>query len=89
MKKIKDDNRITVRLSKEAYIRCQEAKQAGYSTTDFVIQAILKAPAMDKTSNRELLKHFCQMQILIQGMKESELKKELRGELNEVCQFLK
>lgn len=89
MKKIKDDNRITVRLSKEAYARCQEAKRAGYSTTDFVMQSILKAPVMDKTSNREVLKHFCQIQILIQGMKENSLKKELREELNEVCQFLK
>lgn len=88
----KTENRITVRLSQEAYEKCQEAKQLGYSTTDFVTQAILGVQSTkisDQTKRREVLKHFCQAQIIVQNVKDSTLKKELREELDTICQFLK
>lgn len=80
---------VSVRLSKDAWRKCEEAMMNGYSRTEFIDQAIRGIPYYDKATERELLPHFCSIAESIGLIKGNvELKEELREELETVCQYL-
>ena len=80
---------ISVRLSTEAMKKCNEALSQGYSMSAYVEQSILKNQVQNKSIQREVLKHFCQIESILATMKDGTTKENIRAELNEVCQILK
>ena len=86
---MKKSKPISIRLSTEALLKCNEAEQSGYSRTDFINHAILNVPIHNKVTGKELLPYFCEMQSIVEKMKNGSTKERLREELESVCQLLR
>ena len=81
---------ISVRLSDEAMNKCEQAQRRGYSRTKFIDQAIRGIPYYDRDYAQKLLPYFCAIAESISQIRGNEyIKKTMRKELDEVCQFLK
>lgn len=81
---------ISVRLSDEAMNRCGQAQKKGYSRTEFIDQAIRGIPYYNRDYAQKLLPHFCAIAESISQIRGNEyVKKMMRKELDEVCQFLR
>lgn len=80
---------LSVRLSKEALNKCEEAMQSGYSRNEFIERAILGTPICNKVAYREILEHFCQIETITETMKNATTKERIREELQAVCRILR
>lgn len=80
---------ISVRLSEQAFARCEEARKKGYTRTEFIEQSILGINYYDRAFARQLIPHFVAIAESIASIRgNSDIKEEMRKELNDVCQFL-
>lgn len=81
------EKRISVRLSSEAAQKCEEAKKAGYSISDFINCVIVGSQIQGCTSKRELLKCVCEIETLLERLSDTEVRDLIREELNTICRF--
>lgn len=80
---------ISLRLSREANQKCEDAIKKGYSRTEFIDQAIRGVPYYDKAIEQKLLPSFCSIAEAIASIKGNDaIKEELRKELDEICRYL-
>jgi len=85
----KKETRITVRLSEYSAQKLNEAKGKGYSTSDFVNDLISKSVVNDIDLRRNIMIHICKMQSELEFEEDPEIKKNMREELNLICQCLR
>lgn len=83
------EKRICVRLNSDNSEKLNAAIQKGYSISDFINTLISGSDVINISDSRNLMKHICHMETLVEGMEDIEIKNELRKELWETCQFLK
>lgn len=80
---------ISVRLGDEAMKKCKEAKEHGYTVSEFIEQAIMEIPIQNKVEVRDIAGHFCRIETIVESMRNGSTKNEIREELNEVCRILR
>ncbi len=89
MTKSKTDKRVTVRLTPEAALRLQEAKNKGYTTSQYVNELIKGSSVIDIGQCRQLIPHLCNLETLLEHEKDSSQKDAMRKEIRELWQCLK
>ncbi len=90
MKKSEDKTkRISVRLDKEASQKLEEAKEKGYTTSQFVNEKMKKSNILDLNSLRNVMISINKIQTHLEFEENIEMKNAIREELDRVCQSLK
>lgn len=80
---------ITIRLSPDAMKKCKEAQAKGYTMSAFIEESILGNQVQNKSFQREMTLHLCQIETITTSLKSGAIKENIRAELNEVWQILK
>lgn len=84
----KKETRITVRLTERSAQKLDEAKKKGYSTSGLVNDLISKSVVNDINLKRNIMVHICKIQSELEFEQDPEIKKNVREELNLICQCL-
>ena len=80
---------ITIRLGSDAMKKCKDAQAKGYTISAFIEESILGSQVQNKSFQREMAQHLCQIETITTSLKSGTIKENIRAELNEVWQILK
>ncbi len=89
MGQTKKDKRITVRLDPEAAVKLQDAKDKGYTTSQYINGLIKKSVVMDIGQCRKLIPCICELENLLEQEEDSIQKDAMRNEVYKIWQCLK
>lgn len=89
MKSSKSDKKISVRLTPEANNLLQEAKTKGYTVSNYINGLILGTVALDLAQYRCLIPNLCHLESLLTEERDTELRNEMKKEINGLWRFLK
>lgn len=89
MTQSKKEKRISVRLDPEAAIKLREAKDKGYTTSQYINGIIKGKAVMDIGQYRKLIPHLCGLESLLEYEEDIDQKNAMREELNNLWQCLK
>ena len=79
----------SVRLDPEALMRLQDAKDKGYTASQYINDIIKNTVVIDIGQYRQLIPHLCELERLLESEKDDEQKDAMRGELNKLWRCLK
>ncbi len=82
------EKRITVRLSESSIQKLEDAKNKGYTTSNFVNDLISSSVISDIGLRKNIMIHICKIQSELEFEQDPEIKRNMREELNEVCRCL-
>lgn len=89
MSPTKKDKRISVRLDPEAAIILQDAKNKGYTTSQYINAIIKKTAVMDIGQYRKIFPHLCELERLLEDNDDVTQKNDMRREVNNIWRCLK
>lgn len=81
--------KISIRLSKESSDKLQEAKQKGYTTSQYIESLIKGSAIVDIGLVQGLMPHICNLQTILEHEENPEIRNDMRGELHKICQSLR
>lgn len=87
--KQKSEKRISVRLDSEAAAKLQEARDKGYTTSQYINNLIKGTAVMDVGQYRKIIPHICELESLLEHEEDINQKNAMRGELNKIWRHLK
>ena len=89
MKKGKENRKISVRLSDEAYEKVINAVNGGINKSKFINNAIIGCNTTNIGELRTAMTHICNIQTELELITDMTTKNEIRKELNGLCLALK
>ena len=87
--KQKSEKRISVRLDSEAEQKLQEAKEKGYTTSQYINDLIKETSVIDIGQYREFIPHLCELESLLEHEEDINIKNAMRRELHKIWLCLK
>ena len=89
MRKSSASKKISVRLDSEAVEKLQEAKDKGYTTSQYINDLIKEKTVVDLGQYRKLIPHLCELESFLEHEEDVKRKNIMRGEINNLWQCLK
>ena len=82
------NNRMSIRLDEQSNVLLEKAAESGISKTSFINEAIHNAPIKESINRRKVQPHLAELQTILNSCDDPDLKKRMRKELHEICQYL-
>lgn len=89
MEPSKKSKKISIRLDHEAAAKLQEAKDKGYTASQYTNDLIKGSTIVDIGKCRQIIPPLCELESLLEHEENVEQKVSMRGELNKIWQCLK
>ena len=89
MGQFKPDKRISVRLDPEASRVLQDAKDKGYTTSQFINSLIKGSAVIDIGQYRKLIPPLSNLLSLLEREEDTQRKESMRKEVNQLWRYLK
>lgn len=83
------DKRISVRLDAEASKKLADMQAKGYTTSQYINTAIKGSTSVEIDVLRAIMIHISNLQSKFEFEEDTEVKRAMRRELNEICLVLK
>ncbi len=81
--------KISIRLGDEASAKLKEAKQKGYTTSQYIEGLINGSAIVDIGLVRSLMPHIFNLQTILEHEEDSDIRNDMREELHKICQSLR
>ncbi len=81
--------KISIRLGDEASAKLKEAKQKGYTTSQYIEGLINGSAIVDIGLVRSLMPHILSLQTILEHEEDPDIRNDMREELHKICQYLR
>lgn len=81
--------KISIRLGDEASAKLKEAKQKGYTTSQYIEGLINGSAIVDIGLVQGLMPHIFNLQTILEHEEDPEIRNEMREELHKICRYLR